>query len=69
MFSVVLHERTIFALVSIVSIITAFQQEVLNRWADFEINCYSVVIPGDTWSTRYSIPKNDRFSNSPTNWT
>ena len=28
-----------------------------------------VLLEDKTWSSRYNIPKNDRYSNSPTQWT
>ena len=28
-----------------------------------------LLLEDNTWSTRYNIPKNDRYSNSPTQWT
>ena len=28
-----------------------------------------LVLQDNTWSTRYNIPKNDRYSESPTDWT
>ena len=28
-----------------------------------------VLLEDSTWSTRYTLPKNDRYSNSSTDWT
>ena len=28
-----------------------------------------LLLAANTWSTRYSLPKNDRYSNSSTDWT
>ena len=28
-----------------------------------------ILLEDNTWSTRYRIPKNDRYKNSTTNWT
>ena len=28
-----------------------------------------LLLEDSTWSTRYSIPKNDRYTDSPTQWT
>ena len=28
-----------------------------------------LLLEDNTWSTRYNIPKNDRYSNSSTEWT
>ena len=28
-----------------------------------------ILLEDNTWSTRYNIPKNDRFSNNSTEWT
>ena len=28
-----------------------------------------IILEDNTWSTRYNIPKNDRYSNTSTDWT
>ena len=30
---------------------------------------FQLLLEDNTWSTRYNIPKNDRYSDSSTNWT
>ena len=45
------------------SILTNISKKSMGR---FRIQ---LLLEDNTWSTRYNIPKNDRYSNSPTQWT
>ena len=45
------------------SILTNNSKKTMGR---FRIQ---LLLEGNTWSTRYNIPKNDRYSNSSTQWT
>ena len=45
------------------SILTSNSKESMGRFRK------QLLLEDNTWSTRYNIPKNDRYSDSPTQWT
>ena len=63
-------ERTDIIQITIITFyynrLSVLNDDFLKSMSRFRIQ---LLLGDNTWSTRYSIPKNDRYSNSSTDWT
>ena len=63
-------ERTDFILISIITFLynryPILNNDSLKARSGFRIH---LLLEDNTWRTRHSTPKNDRYSNSSTDWT